>query len=176
MKKILLPVIAALSLFFNAAHAQTDNNSMAVADIKGGNVDAALPTPAGADFASTHKAVIKSFSSMYKDVIATESYTLKDKSILIRFYNNGKLYKAFFTNSGVWMHTVCSYEEPYLPSSVRNLVKGTYTNLKITFVDEIQTPGLEPVYRVQLQDDKKIVIVKVCGDEMEVDQKFEKHA
>ena len=176
MKKILLPVIAALLFFFNAAHAQTDNNFLAVADIKGSNVDAALPAPAGKDFASEHKAVVKSFSSMYKSVSSTESYILKDQSILIRFQSNGKLYKAFFNNSGVWMHTVCSYEEPYLPSAVRDLVKRTYSNLKITFVDEIQTPGLEPVYRVQLQDDKKIVIVKVCGDEMEVDQEFERHA
>jgi len=174
MKKIFLPVIAAL--IFGAAHAQTDNNSLAVADVRSGNVDAALPAPAGKDFAAEHKAVIKSFSSMYKVVRSTESYTLKDKSILIRFYNNGKLYKAFFSNSGVWLHTVCSYEEPYLPSAVRDLVKRTYSNLKITFVDEVQTPGMEPVYRVQLQDDKKIVIVKVSGDEMEVDQEFDKHA
>jgi hypothetical protein len=154
MKKILLPVIAAL--IFNAAHAQTentqtDNNLLAVADIKGGSVDAILPAPA-----------------------VKESYTLKDKSIVFRFYSNGKLYMAFFSKNGGWLHTVCSYEEPYLPSAVRNLVKGGYPGLKITYVDEVQTPGLEPVYRVQMQDEKKIVIVKVSGEEMEVDQAFEK--
>jgi hypothetical protein len=175
MKKILLPVIAVLLFFFNAAHAQTDNNFLAAADTKGGDVGAALPAPAGNDFASTHKAVVKTLS-MYKDVSSTTSYTLKDKSILVRFSSNGKLFMAFFTNSGVWLHTVCSYEEPYLPSAVRNLVKRGYPGLKITYVDEVQTPGLEPVYRVQMQDEKKIVIVKVSGDEMEVDQEFEKRA
>jgi hypothetical protein len=176
MKKILLPVIAALLFFFNTAYAQTDNNSLAVTDVKSGHIEMVLPVPAGKNAVVISKDAQRGFSSRYKGITAMDTYPLKDKSILFRFYSNGKLYKAFFSKSGVWLHTVCSYEEAGLPREVRSLVKRTYYDLAITFVDEVETPGADPVYRVQLQDDKKIVIVKVCGDEMEVDQTFDKRS
>jgi hypothetical protein len=112
--------------------------------------------------------------NMYKHADPKEGRELKDKSILFQFYDNGKLTKSFYSKAGEWLYTVSSYEEALLPAAVRSRVKRVYYDLAITFVDEVRAPGAGPVYRVQLQDDKKILIVKVSEDEIEVDKEYQK--
>jgi hypothetical protein len=103
-----------------------------------------------------------------------ERSVLKDRTILFAWNEDGAHYKAFFTRGGVWLNTVISYEEGGLPATVKDLIRSRYADLRISFVDEVQTPGQEPVYRVQLQDEKRLVIVKVAGEEMEKEAEYRK--
>jgi hypothetical protein len=103
------------------------------------------------------------------DVVRSE---LKDKTVLLAWNEEGVRYRAFFTAGGTWLHTLVSYEQALLPSSVRALVRGAWHELRISYVDEVRTPGQATVYRVQLTDDKKLVIVKVAGNEIEKEAEY----
>jgi hypothetical protein len=105
-------------------------------------------------------------------ITGANTTVLKDKSIVVRYTNSDIYYKAFYDKNGVWLHTVASYEEGSLPEAVRRLVKSSWHGWKISFVDEIQTPGLEPVYQIQVKRDSKLVILRVSDGEMETLQEF----
>jgi hypothetical protein len=91
---------------------------------------------------------------------------LKDQTILVRYVQNDIAYKAFYDKNGAWLHTVASYGETSLPESTRRLVKRSWHGWNITYVDEVQSPGEVTVYRVQVKHDKRLVILRVAGDEI----------
>jgi hypothetical protein len=101
-----------------------------------------------------------------------ERSELKDKTVLLAWKEDGARYRAFFTAGGTWLHTLVSYEEALLPAKVSALVRGSYHDLRISYVDEVRSPGQTTVYRIQLQDNKKLVIVNVAGDEMEKEAEY----
>lgn len=147
MKKLILSSVATLVLGLTETYAQTD----LVANDRSARL-----------FTSNDRSPV------------VEGRELKDKTILFQSYDKGKLTKTFYSKAGAWLYTVSSYEEALLPEAIRARVKKVYYDLAISFVDEVRAPGADPVYRVQLQDDKKIIIVKVSEDEMEVDQEYQK--
>ena len=97
---------------------------------------------------------------------------LKDQTILIRYIRDDISYKAFYDKNGAWLHTVASYGEASLPESVRHLVKTSRHGWNIIYVDEIQTPGAAPVYRVQVRHDSRLDILSVSGDEVVTEQEL----
>lgn len=113
-------------------------------------------------------------TGLYRDVANAERSELKDKTVLFAWTEKGARYRAFFTSRGVWLNTVVSYEEGLLPARVKTLVRRTYNHLRISYVDEVLLPGQNTVYRIQLQDDTKLVIVKVAGDEIEKEAEYRK--
>jgi len=97
---------------------------------------------------------------------------LSDHSILIRYTQNDIRYRAFYDKNGTWLHTVASYGGTSLPASVRGLIKTSWYNWNITYVDEVQTPGLSPVYRVQLKRNGRLVILRVSDEEMATEEEL----
>lgn len=128
----------------------------------------------GGNFAAAHQKAFRHFCAMYGAGGAADGVVLADKTILFRFSEGGISYKAFFGRSGVWLHTVASYEGALLPAGVRSLVRGAYYDLRITYVDEVQTPGKPPVYQIQLQDAKTLAVVRVEDGEMEMEREWQK--
>jgi hypothetical protein len=100
---------------------------------------------------------------------------LSDNSILLRFSDKGVAVKIFYSPTGEWLHTVLSYDkESLLPAAVAASIRKAYPGLRITFVDEVQTPDESPVYRIQLQDEKRLIIAKVQEGEMETESAWQK--
>jgi hypothetical protein len=100
---------------------------------------------------------------------------LSDNSILLRFSDKGIAFKVFYSPSGEWMHSVLSYDKSaLLPADVRASITKAFPGLAVSYVDEVQRPDESPVYRIQLQDDKRLVIVKVQEGEMETETALRK--
>jgi hypothetical protein len=100
---------------------------------------------------------------------------LSDNSILLRFSDKGVAFKVFYSPAGEWQHTVLSYDKAsLLPAAVSASITSAYPELTVTYVDEVQSPDDSPVYRIQLQDDKRLVIVKVKEGEMQTEAALRK--
>ncbi|MDP4151232.1 MAG: hypothetical protein Q8927_12005 [Bacteroidota bacterium] len=153
-------IITAASILFVMGSANAQNNLVASAH-------PAASARAGAQVIHLNSAGLA--TQVDGDVDRSE---LKDKTVLLSWNEEGARYRAFFTAGGNWLHTLVSYEKDLLPARVRDIVRGTYHDLPIVYVDELRTPDQATVYRVQLQDDKKLVIVKVAGDELEKEAEF----
>jgi len=97
---------------------------------------------------------------------------LSDQTIVVHYTEEGVNYKAFYSKDGAWLHTVASYEEPSLPASVKHMVNGAWRGWNIVYVDEVRTPGTDPVYRIQLRRADNLTIIRISGDVMETEQKL----
>jgi hypothetical protein len=142
-----------------------------------GLINTTLPVTAmmaRANFASEYRHVYRSWSAMYRGVEAVDVSQLSDRSVLARWREGNTRYSAFFTPGGVWLRTVVSYEETGLPMPVRDRVRTAYPDLRISYVDEVRSPGRENVYRVQVQDDRQLIILVVTGDDMVKDREYVK--
>jgi hypothetical protein len=155
-------IISAASLLLFVGTASAQNNLVAAVPAA-----TSAAAPAGAQVIHLNSADIA--TRVVSDVQRSE---LKDKTVLLAWNEDGARYRAFFTAGGTWLHTLVSYENALLPAKVGTLVKGTYHNLRISFVDEVRTPGQPTVYRIQLEDNQKLVIVNVAGDEMEKEAEY----
>ena len=173
MKKLFIPAVTALLSIFNAAQAQTNNSGYVLNTTKEPKTETRASARADRGVSGVNEKAFKSFSGMYKGFTQMGWSQLKDKSILFRFYENGILNRAFYSSNGTWLHTVSSYEEAQLPKNIRGMVNGRYYDFKITFVNEVLSPDTKPVYLVQLQDAKKILIVKMNEEEIEEVQEFQ---
>lgn len=129
---------------------------------------------ARASFASTYSHVYKSWAAMFGTVGIVDGTQLKDKTVLVRWKEGSAKYAAFFSVGGSLLRTIVSYETDGLPQSVRERVRSNYPDLRISYVNEVRTPGQDNVYRVQLEDDKQLVIIRVNEDDMVEDRRYAK--
>ena len=95
-----------------------------------------------------------------------------DQSILVRYTQDAVSYKIYYSKEGVWQNTIASYGEAFLPAPVRNLVKSNWHGWNISFIDEWQSPGADPLYRVQLTRDRRLTIIDVTGDTMTTEKEL----
>jgi hypothetical protein len=164
MKKIFISA-ATMLIVMAGAHAQS------------GLLVAAFPATAdvaNASFVNKHKHAFTNWAAMYQGVTAVDGSELKNKGVVFTWNEDGAWFRAFYTGGGTWLHTVRSYTEAGLPAAVKDRVRSVYYDLRISFVDEVRTPGQNTVYRVQLQNDEKMIIIKVNDDEMEKEAEYEK--
>src|ERR1700754_1169983 len=165
MKKIIL---SAASIVIVMATASAQNNLLATAHPNKQNTILARDViVANADLAAEHRQAFMAWATMYRTVADADCLELKDKNLVFTWSEKGARYRAYYSGKGVWLHTVVSYEEGLLPEKVKHLIRKTYKELPISYVNEVQAPDQNTVYRVQMKDEKKLVIVKVAGDEME---------
>ena len=158
MKKILFSAAIAI-FFFSATSAQTFF------------IDASVPATASAKIltmAEAHKAAFKNFARIYKGNAVTDADELTDRGLLIRFADSRGRYKAYFSKGGAWTFTVVSYDEKGLPTDVRKEVRSIYYDYQITYVDEVRMPMADPIYRVQLTNGQRTLIVQVNEGELRV--------
>jgi hypothetical protein len=164
MKKIVS--IAACLLFAGAAvHAQGEFINTTISG---------TAMVARASFASTYIHVYKSWAAMFGTIGIVDGTQLKDRTVLVRWKEGCAKYAAFFSVGGSLLRTVISYETDGLPTQVRDRVRSNYPDLRISYVNEVRTPGQDNVYRVQLEDDKQLVIMRATEDEMVEDQRYAK--
>ena len=98
---------------------------------------------------------------------------LSDNTILLRFSDKGVAFKVFYSPSGEWLHTVASYDNgALLPAEVAAPVTKAYPGLHVSYVDEVQSPDESTVYRIQLQDEKRLIIVNVQDGVLQTDKQL----
>lgn len=92
---------------------------------------------------------------------------------MYRYWADNIDHKVYYNNRGGWLYTILSYDEGKLPSSIKSRVKKEYDDYRISWVDEIRSPGHQTVYRVQLNSCTKLVVVQVDDDEMQQEAEYD---
>lgn len=178
MKKLIaLAAAGFLSLLFLSADAQTAMNK----HFNPNHVDPVKskiePTDQN-EFIDAHAVrskIVWNFNRAYKSADGAEWMVLKDKGLVCRFYMNNILYRAFYGRNGDWLQTTSGYEADKLDGTVKEMVRSTYRDYAISYVNQIDLPANRIIYLVEVQDSKSIKKIRVAGDEMDVVQDIEKN-
>ncbi len=171
MKKLFFLAAIYSVATFNNVQAQTEMNTYAV---KTSNTGSNIMDVGSNETVKTINAkAIRNFSKVYHEATTVEWSQLKDKGVVCRFSYKGILNRAYYNSNGDWLFTIASYEEPQLPKNIRSVVKSTYYDYAITFVNEINLSKNRTIYLVQVRDGKSLKILRIADDEMEAIQEFE---
>lgn len=178
MKKLsALAAAGFLSLLFISADAQTAMNRT----IDPNHIDPIKSKMEPADqneFIDAHAVsskIVWNFNRAYRNANGAEWMVLKDKNLVCRFYMNNILYRAFYGRNGAWLQTVSGYEADKLDGTVKEMVRSTYRDYDISYVNQIDLPANRIIYLVEVQDNKSIKKIRVADDEMDVVQDIEKN-
>jgi len=110
---------------------------------------------------------IKDFKGRFTKV-ADEKWYLMDKGSCAYFIQGGIKIRAFYDTKGHWLASLKYCGEEQLPHLIRDVVKRTYYDFAITFVNIIEVPD-HTAYLVHLEDKNSLKIVRVNQDgEMDV--------
>ena len=110
---------------------------------------------------------MRNFVKTYESAVDPEWVTLKDGGYLCRFVIDNVRCRAFYGEKGAWLLTLASYEENKLPRDIRAIVKSSYYDYTISYVDEISVPGHSKVYLVQIEDKTSMKMLRISDGEME---------
>jgi hypothetical protein len=116
---------------------------------------------------------VRNFVRSYKNVSNEKWYKVQDGFIAM-FILYDINYRVDYDKKGNWLHTMRTYDEDKLPPDVRHLVKSSYYDYNITFVQEIEIPREPFTYVVHLEGKTKLIILRVSNGEMDEWQKFDK--
>jgi hypothetical protein len=172
MKKLFFLAAISSVATFNNVKAQTEMNTYAVNTSKTGSNTTGVASNGTAK--TINAKAIKNFSKDYHEATTAEWSQLKDKGFMCRFSYKGVLNRAFYSSNGSWLGTISSYQEAQLPKDIRAIVKRTYYDYAITFVNEINLSENRTTYLVYVEDEKSIKILRIADDEMEVFKEIEK--
>jgi hypothetical protein len=181
MKKATIPVVVLLSAALISGHlyGQDTKAQEDLAAAQPANTKAAAT--ASADKAFSHEAAaskinaraIKDFRSRFAKV-GDEHWQLIDKGYCASFVKDGFKTNAYYDLKGHWVASLKYCDESQLPPSIRDVVRRTYYDLAITFVNIVELPE-HTAYIVHLEDKKTLKIVRLNEDgEMDVLNEFTK--
>jgi hypothetical protein len=125
-----------------------------------------------ADLSAINTKALKNFDKFFKGATNVGWYKISDGFSAI-FTQNENLNRAYFDNKGNVTFTITYYSGKKLPHDIRSMVKGTYYDYEIPFVEEIHA-GDKVVYIVHLEDETTWKKVKVSDGEMELIEDFNK--
>ncbi|AEV98391.1 hypothetical protein A4D02_22430 [Niastella koreensis] len=160
-----------LSWTINTTHAQLEYNI------------AKLDTPASSaykkflipgmvkDFKGVHVKAETNFTKTYKNATDITWYTLNDKRLMVRFFDNGVQTKIFYSKRGNQDAVVRYYNEDKLPNEVRGAVKSTYYDFNIFMVIEV-TVSNQTAYLVKIEDKTCTKTIRFMNGEMNVVEEF----
>jgi hypothetical protein len=182
MKKILFLVAALLPavLITDRLYAQDgkDRTDMAttqpvIAKVASTESSSGAPVVHAAAVSSISVRAIKDFKSRFLKVADEQWYPIY-KGFCAYFTKDGFKTRAYYDVRGHWQASLTYCDESKLPHFIRDVVKRTYYDLAITFVDIVEVPD-HKVYLVHLEDSKTLKIVRVNEEgEMDVRSDFVK--
>ena len=116
---------------------------------------------------------IKDFKGRFTKV-ADERWFLMDKGFCAYFTQDGLKVRTYYDTRGRWKASLKYCNEFQIPHFIRDVVKRTYYDLAITFVNIVEVPE-HTVYLVHLEDKTSLKIVRVNEEgEMDVLNEFTK--
>ena len=112
---------------------------------------------------------VRYFNRSFKDIKDAEWSRIKEGGFLCKFMEKGILKRVYFDPTGNWQYTIAGYNEAKLPRDIRALVKGAYYDYAITYIQQINTvKDNKTAYLVQVQDETKLMVLRVVDGETEV--------
>jgi hypothetical protein len=165
MKKIILVFVAGSALALGGIHGAYAQGSALL--------PGSILVNAGWERYVSPKA-LRDFSRNYKGIDDALWMQLKEGGFVCEFTDKMILSRVIYNSKGNWVHTIAGYGGDKLAKEVRSMVRSTYYDYDITYVDEIDLPGNKKVYLIHLQDEKSIKIIRICNDEMEMIEEYEK--
>ena len=116
---------------------------------------------------------IKSFDKSFKEATGVTWYTIPE-GFGASFTKDGNFNRAYYDRKGNLTFNITYYNGKKLPRDVYAIVKSTYFDCTIPFVEEIHSVD-QIVYIVHLEDETSWKKVKVTNGEMEVLEDFSKN-
>ena len=116
---------------------------------------------------------LKNFDKSFKGATNVGWYKISD-GFSAFFMQNENQNRAYFDTKGNLTFTITYYSGKKLPHDIRSMVKSTYYDYEIPFVEEIHA-GEKIVYIVHLEDETTWKKVKVSDDGMELIEDFNKN-
>jgi hypothetical protein len=114
------------------------------------------------------------FKVHYEEAQHVAWFNLGENNMFCVFHQGDTANRVFYDKRGYWKYTLLSYPGYYLPIRVKEFVSDYYKCYQISYVNEIRSSYNEPVYVINIENDDNIKVIKVAGDEIEVQQVLEK--
>ena len=129
-----------------------------------------------ADLARISPKAQKSFTRNFKTV-GDGSWEKLSDGYSVTFRSEGISNRIFYDQHGRWTGSLKGYEEAKMPKAVRDIVKRSYYDFTITYVQEAETTDSDhkPTYIVHLEDQKTIKLVRIFDGEMQNWQEYKKN-
>lgn len=124
-----------------------------------------IPVTQGATTVSISTKAVKDFTKNYKKAENAGWFIIKD-GYLAEFKEDGIKTKVYYNPKGTWIGNVRSYLEDKLPRNIRHLVKSTYYDYKINYVQEV-TVDRNIVYLVKIEDGTFFKTIRIQDGEMD---------
>jgi hypothetical protein len=109
------------------------------------------------------------FAKAYKNVTGA-SWEIVADGFVATFTSDGVRNTIYYNKNGTWAGSLKGYEESKMPTNIRKLIKPTYYDYAITYVQEAETilsNGL-PTYIIHLQNNETIKLLRVYDGEVEL--------
>jgi|SRR5579863_260946 len=110
------------------------------------------------------------FKENYAEVQNVAWYTAPDNSLYCIFHREHTVDRVFYDSRGYWQFTLVSYLPSELKTNIRQQISDQFEGYRITYVNEIQSAYDEPIYMVNIENAGNIKVLKVKGDDIEVNQ------
>lgn len=180
MKKVIFAFTAGL-MFLLGATGVNAQNSKADENLKDSRYSFTIskvndtPEKSNRGLTIINSKAVKDFKKAYKNV-SGENWMQTEEGYGVRFAQDGKSVIVYYDKNGNWSGSLKGYTEDKMPFEVRDMVKRSYYDFSITYVDEVETTKSEngPVYIVHIEDKSTIKFVRVSNGEMTVWKAFEK--
>jgi len=168
MKKTLTGLFALFALA--TVHAQTPFENDIAANIPVNH--AASPPGNNASPNGIGVKAVRHFYSTYGDNNNETWYAITN-GYRAKFRQNGIAYMADYNKSGGWLRTIKTYAQDKLPQDIRQRVRQTYYDHRISLVQEINQYK-QLIYLVSIEDDHSWMVLRLEGDDMEPIEKYTK--
>lgn len=123
------------------------------------------PVTQGATTINISTKAVKDFTKKYKNAEHAGWFVIED-GYLAEFKKGGIKTNVYYNRKGLWIGNVRSYFEVNLPRDIRHLVKSTYYDYTINYIQEI-TVDRNIVYLVKIEDDSTFKTIRIQDGEMD---------
>lgn len=114
------------------------------------------------------------FKAHYQGAQQVSWFTLDNSEIYCVSHMGHTVNRVFYDKRGNWKYTLLSYPGQELPYNVKATVTDYFKCYQVTSVTEVRARDIEPVYVLNIENDDNIKVIRVFGDDIDVQQDLEK--
>lgn len=114
------------------------------------------------------------FKENYAWVQDADWFNTAEKNMYCVFYQGNIVNRVFYDQNGYWQHTLVSFPPSDLPKNVKKIVTENFAGYNISYVNEIQSPSVESIYMINIENSDDIKVIRVTGEVTEVTQDIKK--
>ena len=114
------------------------------------------------------------FKSTYPGISDAQWSTVSGGGFVCQSEQPEMVTRAHYDRRGNWICTVSGYESSILPEGVKETVRHCFEGYRVTFVNQVTSKAVIPVYFINLEGWSDIKVIRIIGDEIEVIRAMEK--